>query len=371
MIFSFKALSIFKRYTAYFLLALSLFLAFHLSVWFGFNSKIFDSAPAYVGDLARLGYQIDSIQARELSNTLPLQHIGVETWKDQPIDILSIGDSFANGMAGGKNPYFQDYLASEGGLSVLNIQNIRQEYSYIETILILLNSGWLRKHRPSSILIETVQREMQGRFERPMNWDLSMALSEVEKNLFNRGWAPFVPPLSPINTANYKLPLFNMLYAFSPSAFRKSKVYKLALKEPLFDAEASSTLLLYKTDVEWLSHPNKQNMQRINNNFNRLAELLEKEDIRLYVMPAVDKYDLYEPYIKENPYQKNIFFDLLRPLDKSYRLIDTKAILAPLLTKGVKDVFYADDTHWSYKASHAISEALLKQYNFLQTESGN
>jgi hypothetical protein len=45
---------------------------------------------------------------------------------------------------------------------------------------------------------------------------------------------------------------------------------------------------------------------------------------------------------------------VLRPLPRRYTLIDTKAILAEELRKGVKDVYYADDTHWSWKASEAI-----------------
>jgi hypothetical protein len=47
---------------------------------------------------------------------------------------------------------------------------------------------------------------------------------------------------------------------------------------------------------------------------------------------------------------------MLRPLKKEYIFIDTKKILSPLLKQGVKDLYYSDDTHWSYKASEAIAK---------------
>lgn len=71
-------------------------------------------------------------------------------------------------------------------------------------------------------------------------------------------------------------------------------------------------------------------------------------------MPAVDKYNLYSKFIINNPYQNSVFFEKLRVLDKKYILIDTKAILLKELKKGTKDLYYPDDTHWSFKAPEII-----------------
>lgn len=38
-------------------------------------------------------------------------------------------------------------------------------------------------------------------------------------------------------------------------------------------------------------------------------------------------------------------------------LLDTKAILEKEVDRVVKDVFYSDDTRWSYKASEAITKS--------------
>jgi hypothetical protein len=86
-------------------------------------------------------------------------------------------------------------------------------------------------------------------------------------------------------------------------------------------------------------------------------------------MPAVDKYNLYRPYITSNKYKESIFFEELSMLDKKYTFINTKEILSDLLGKGIKDIFYADDTHWSYKASEAIVNS--NSYNNILLEGGN
>ncbi len=346
------------RFVKYFFLLLLIFSLYHLFIWFIWTSKIFDAAPYYVGDLSRLGYQVDSIQARQTENSLAQHHLNKHSYNGQKIDLITLGDSFSNGMSGGSNAYYQDFIASENNLTVLNIQNIKQSYNYIETISILHNSGWLKKVRPKAVLIESVQREMLVRFDRPVRWELSLSLEEAEKNLFNRGWKPLVPPLKPLNTANYKFPYYSLLYQYSENAFGKNQVYKFALEKEFFSADAPKTLLVYKEDVQRLLQPTEKNMQRMNAHFNRLALLLKEDGIELYVMPAVDKYDLYAPYISSNKHPENSFFKRLIPLSKEYTLVNTKEILSPLVAQGTKDVFYADDTHWGPIASRHIARSL-------------
>ena len=80
-------------------------------------------------------------------------------------------------------------------------------------------------------------------------------------------------------------------------------------------------------------------------------------------MPAVSKYDLYSKYIVNNPYPKDHFFDIFTPMNKEYIFIDTKEILAKKLEKSEKDIFHIDDTHWSYKASDAVTDEIIQLLN--------
>jgi len=71
-------------------------------------------------------------------------------------------------------------------------------------------------------------------------------------------------------------------------------------------------------------------------------------------MPSVDKYNLYSRFIVDNPYPDSRFFEELRKLPKRYVFIDTKKLLLGELERGEKDLFYPDDTHWSWKAPKRI-----------------
>jgi hypothetical protein len=75
-------------------------------------------------------------------------------------------------------------------------------------------------------------------------------------------------------------------------------------------------------------------------------------------MPPADKYTIYSEYIANNPYPPSTFFELLRPLPKKYIFVDTKAVLSQAVKNGEKDIYYSDDTHWSWKASKLIAESM-------------
>jgi hypothetical protein len=116
--------------------------------------------------------------------------------------------------------------------------------------------------------------------------------------------------------------------------------------------------LFYKKDITSISNNTKTNLEITNQNLNHLATLLNKQGIKLIFMPVVNKLDFYHPIIISKKYPKDPFFNIYRKLHKKYIFIDTKAILSKDLKNGVKDIFYDDDTHWSYKSSHAIARKI-------------
>lgn len=336
----------------------TLFILYHAVVWFFFTSKLLGvPAPHQVGDLARIGYQIPSVHLRVRTNTLPKKHIEFSEWKGEKIDILTVGDSFSNGGGGGKNRYYQDFIASHNNYTIMNINPSLFGENYLKATAALLSSGLLEKINPKAVLIESVGRYTLGRFSKPIQWDQNFSQDQLFNDLKKGQWGDGKPQkedLSFISTANYKLPLYNLYYQFTPNAFGYSNAYKLPLSKPMFTVKAASTLLVFEHDITSLGGVTREAVASMNENFNHLANLLATKNIQLIFMIAVDKYDLYEPYIAHNPYGKNPLFDLLRPMKKNYIFIDTKAILSPYIDKGRKDIFYADDTHWGNTASEII-----------------
>lgn len=354
------------RYLSILVTALTIFVLYHATVWFSFTSKLLDvPAPYHIGDLARIGYQLPSAHLRVREDTLPNKHIEFRQWKGEKIDILTIGDSFSNSGGGGRNGYYQDFIATHHNVSVMNINPSLFGENYLQAVAALLKSGLLEEINPKAVLIESVGRYTMGRFAKPIQWDQNLTRNELYNDLKNGKWGdgkPSKEDISFISTANYKLPLYNLYYQFSPNAFDYSNAYKLPLTRPMFNVKAASTLLTFEHDITSLGTITPDSVALMNDNFNHLSDLLAAKNISLIYMIAVDKYDLYHDYIAHNSYGKNPLFDLLRPMGKRYAFIDTKAILQKELVKGVKDIYFADDTHWSNIASNAI----VKNQNFKQ-----
>lgn len=355
-------MSKFKTITFLWIFFLTIFVMFHFLIFSYFTSKVYPTtSKTTIGDLARMSYLVNIIQERENKNDLNKIHLSQEQYHNEQIDILTIGDSFSNGNAGGKNSYYQDYISTFYNKSVLNLnsQEINSSNNYIEIIALFANSGYLEKMGVKYVLIESVQREVLERFAKDdLNFYLKSdeSLENVFANLKKTYKIEELYKLKPllINNLNFNAFLYNLKYYTKGYGKLNSSVYIEKLDKDLFTTKSPSELIFFHEDINKLSLENKERIELLNENFNKLANILNKKGIQLIFMPAVDKYNLYRPYIVSNEYKESIFFEYLSTLDKEYIFVDTKKILSDLLKDNTKDVFYADDTHWSYKASEYI-----------------
>ncbi len=355
-------------------------LFFHPIMYYFYVSKVFPKDNSVVGDLARMTYSVDLIDKRSTDIDLQKKHIKYNEYLGNNVDFITIGDSFSEGASSGKNPYYQDYIASIYNVSVLNIKLFENNKNYIETIYSLLNSGQLEKLGVKYILIESVQRRSLERFAiNDMNINISnidnfknqILNNQKNDNLiqshsneqFEINWIDVFNSIfsksnnndvSVINNLNLNAFIYNAKFKIKGHGKMAPHVYRELLNKDFFSTEVSRDLLFYDEDLKYLKYESEENIKLLNNNFNLLAKALGEKNIKLIFMPAVDKYNLYSPYIISNTYQKSIFFEYLDSLPKDYIFINTKKILSEQLEKGEKDIFYADDTHWSHKASEVI-----------------
>jgi hypothetical protein len=352
----------FKKFTLLTLLLIAIYIIYHISIWTFYSSKIFGREDGmYIGDLGRMSYQVDSLYPRKLHYTLEKRILNTKPYQNQKVDILTIGDSFSNGVMGGKNPYYQDFLATKYNLNILNIMNItNKQHKLFETIISLYNNGWLKEHKPKLVIIESAQRGVYERFAK--EFDFSQSDIAIDKLIVPvKTKDSFIPNLSMINTANYKTPFYTIKYKFKVRA--QKDVVKLNLSKNLFSTQNyQHSLLFHYSDILYIK--NNQNLvNKINENFNHLANLLQTLDIKLLFLVAPDKYSVYYDYIENNPFQENKFFTLINPLHKDYLFIDTQTILRNSLQAGMLDLYYSDDTHWSYKASDMLTnDSIFHQF---------
>lgn len=349
----------YRKFVWSLLVLLLLFIGINLLIWKCYTEKVLASTNG--GDLARLGYVSWVKIPRDNITDLPRQHIEQEDYAGQPIDMMTYGDSFSNGGGGGKNRYYQDYIASINSFNVLNVEPF-MDPDFMTTVAIMYNNGYLDSIHPKYFLLSSSEKQCIERFVRDVDFSKNMSMPELLQHK-RMGFkaatrvSAYANALGFMNSGNYKFLLNSILYRYSSNAYY-SKVFMANLTTPFFDNSCPNKLLYYKDDVTTIFRLNTGAVNKINDNMNKVADLLMKKGIKLYFMPCVDKYDLYSDYIVGNKFPKNMFFEELRKLPRRYVLIDTKQILAEELRKGEKDVFYADDTHWTWKASRKIFETV-------------
>ncbi len=332
------------------------FIAINGVIWKAFTEDILEFRKFYNGGLDRMGYIIGSKHYRKPESTLPKKHIENADYTGQRIDMVTIGDSFSNTRDNGRDPLYQDWIASIHNLEVLNIQRLNNT-NVFETIVILCNSGYLDKIKPRFLILETVERNCAREYARDYDFSLTRPLAEIEElyktTRFQFKW----PDIGFINTGNFKFVYYAILRKYLDRGFY-SGVYTRELDASFFSVKNDKLLLFYGDDLGHMPASNEKNIRKMNDNFNRLTSLLAKKGIKLYFMPAADKYNIYSDHIVNNPYPKSVFFELLRKMPKRYFLIDTKALFLEEIAKGERDIYYADDTHWSWKSSKKIAESL-------------
>jgi len=250
-----------KKFVYITLLIIILFVSFHYIVWNIFTYKILNPKPYTIGDLSRISYQLDSIHNRIDEVDLSKTHITYKDFDNKKIDIITIGDSFSNGAAGGKNPFYQDYLSTIYNINVLNISNLDSNYTFIETINSLIDNGWIEKIKPKIIIIETVGRKFYDHYARNQNWEIKLD-DNFEEKLYNQKWRDNIEIPSFINTANYKVLFYSLLYNFKINA--KDSVYKFELTKDLFSVKNKNSLLIYEEDIKNLKYFTDSNIEQIN-----------------------------------------------------------------------------------------------------------
>lgn len=278
-----------------------------------------------------------------------------------PIDIITIGDSFFNGTAG---TWYQDYLAEKYGKNVIHIHPAGCELA--ELLMLIEKEGLLQEIAPKAVVLGSVERRIQNRFGGRTLKVPTISKEVVIKNNMNvrEGTgasgvgAGFIPDV--MWKANKKYLNNKVKYWKDPKRLSED-VQKEMLVTPFFtNPGQENTLLLFHDDF-WY-RDGEADYEKINGVMNSLAGLCAKHNIRFVFMPCVDKFDLYYPYLQDrDSYKENLFFETFETYPKQYICINTKRILREMLEEGERDVYWMDDTHWSWKAQQRVADALMKE----------
>lgn len=343
-----------KKYVACLTSILALLIIINLILWHGYVKEIFIQ-----GDLSRLGsFKIN--KAITPDKKFPALHVELTDYlrsgKKEFFDIITMGDSFSNGNAGN---YYQDILASECNLKILNV-NLGGN-NILVNLYILIKSGLLDEIKPKMIILESVARSVQYRFGREEISSVNIDGTQIEKLAsLRKNMEPLTSGIfsSVIFRANLRF-LRDIYYRKNNPESLSPSVFIAELDRKLFTNKNQENLFLYLYEDLFYSHTSV-NIAIINKNLNSASKILAKKNIKLAFMPCVDKYDLYYPYIKNKHGRRenNLFEELRKVPNKKYIFIDTKKILREALERGEKDLYWLNDTHWSWRGMSIICREL-------------
>lgn len=312
--------------------------------------------PQATGDLGRLAFVVvgedygQRIEQNEMKEKLFSNVRETEDLRNIHVNVLTIGDSFSQqGHAG-----YQNYMSQEG----LTVANTRRGLydSPIQYAWNLLDAGVVDSTNIDVMVVEVGERDLALRIG-----NFSTDKVEVgepyspddggEENIYDiRQW-------SLLRTRDF------LMYRYAG----RNPVYDVELDRDFFDSRDPRRLYFYCADVLNGMTIEASVRPKIKEVFDLLTTKAHERGFALILMVPVDKYDLYQDYIVNNPYDhpKRINEEVRELLGDRPEVMLCKFTLLPLLENGEKDVFLFDNSHWSYKGSQAVGIELSRRVKML------
>jgi tetratricopeptide (TPR) repeat protein len=304
--------------------------------------------------------------------------------KKGPYDVVVISDSFL-ATDHGKNLLKE--LSVRNNVTVLHIFTNNIVYSAnnpFRMLVLLTNNGYIKKTGAKYVILETAERTLPDKIKN------SGSLTDSK---------PLPQPAYARNSASTQSNLSQSRNTISGEIERSSKnidnylnqkvkdavVLKTWLKndilsilwkrsndgsfyfEPINESRFTSTvyhsrLIFFEDDIGSFHNRNTtypEDCIEMNNRLNTISRKLEDQNVSLLFMPAVSAYNTYYPYIIDPPTARNPLFEILRELNHTYVLVDTKAIVNRMQLGGEKDLSgIGDPAHWTWKVSEAIAQEI-------------
>jgi hypothetical protein len=312
--------------------------------------------PQSTGDLGRLAFVIigqeygQRIEQDELKDTLFNKVRETEDLRNIHVNVLTIGDSFSQQEHAG----YQNYMAQEG----VTVANTRRDLydSPIQYAWNLLDAGVVDSTNIDVMVVEVGERDFALRIENFRTDKVEVGEPDIpgeggEENVWDiRKW-------SLLRTRDF------LMYRYAG----RNPVYEVQLDRDFFSSNEPRKLFFYCADVLNGLTIDDTILPKVKEVFDLLTRKARERGFALILMLPVDKYDLYQDYIVDNPYgHKRVNEEVRELLGDRPEVMLCKYALLPLLASGEKDVFLFDNSHWSWKGSQAVGKELARRVKELK-----
>jgi hypothetical protein len=305
-------------------------------------------------DLLRVGYfpvfeEYREVFQKEFDNKVCFYTVSEDKVKKSKI--LTIGDSFSEQSSFG----YKNYLAEK--YSVLHVDRFIAS-NQIQTLYQFLNSGFFEEHKVEYVILENVERGFVANLNEMDTLKMKMK-PQLKKQLINQRPVMKKGDKSFFSRETIIFPFSMFRFYVDENYLSNENIYNVTLKTDEFFSNSSNKLLFFLEDVSRLElNNNLTEIKKLNDVLNDLSKKLWSKKVKLIVLPAPDKYDLYYDYIADKTnFPKPLFFQYLGSLKKEYIYIDSKKSLSSKL-KSEKDIYFYDDTHWSPVGARIIANEI-------------
>lgn len=312
--------------------------------------------PQATGDLGRLAFIIigedygQRIEQHELKDTLFNKVRETEDLRNIHVNVLTIGDSFSQQEHAG----YQNYMVQEG----VTVANMRRDLydNPIQYAWNLLDAGVIDSTNIDVMVVEVGERDFSLRINSFSTDKVEVGEPDLpdeggEENVWDiRQW-------SLLRTRDF------LMYRYAG----RNPVYEAELDRDFFTSNEPRRLYFYCADILnglTIDEPVRPKIKEV---FNLLTTKAHERGIAFFLMIPVDKYDIYQDFIVDNPYDhpKRVNEEVREILGDIPEVLLSKYSLQPLIDKGEKDVFLFDNSHWSYKASEVVGKELSRRIKVL------
>ena len=317
--------------------------------------------PNISGDISRLallpfGHEYERNLGKQMLKEILYPTIEkTDTLKHLHVQVLNIGDSFSALGIGSH----QNYLCHKG-LSLINTERGLYK-SPIQYAYNIMDKGIIDSTNVQTLIVQVAERDFVRYIES----------FEVDKIDMVEDYDPSDGSGSAQDDHKWSLAGKQEPNSWSLTRARDWVMYRIGRGNPIytsrldkdyFSSKEPDLLYFYSYDITNGLSINPKNDEKVVQVFNTLCAKARKKGLYFILMVAIDKYDLYQRHIVDNPYPaKTINEDIERILGQSPHLLLTKHCLLPMVDKGEQDVFRFNDTHWSYKASDIIADSLYQR----------
>lgn len=201
---------------------------------------------------------------------------------------------------------------------------------------------------PEVVVLESVERYFVSRLN-----DLDIVLNELPKTS--------VWPIYDISVSQTKLSDFSSFY--KNQFINQKAILNVSLRDSLFTCPRKEEELYFY--FEDLRIPKEGEIQTAIAKLDSLFLLANEKNVCLFYVVAADKYDVYQEFAIDNEFTKKEVLEKFVEYEVNPYFVNTKHVLLKNARQGVKDLYYADDTHWSPIGAKIVAEEIARRMDSL------